>query len=60
MLEGKEEYKEILKFIPGTLEFENQIQLEINRLNQLKITQLENSIASCVRKVGMIILCTYM
>ena len=37
LLEGKEEYKEILKIIPGTLEFDNQIQLEVNRHNQLKI-----------------------
>ena len=60
MLEGKEEYKEILKIIPGTVEFDTQVQFEINRLNQLKITELEKRIANCVRKVGIIILCTYM
>ena len=55
-MEGKEEYKEILKIIPGTVEFDTQVQFEINRLNQLKITQLENRMANYVRKVCIIII----
>ena len=52
-LEGQEEFKEILKIIPGTVEFENKVQAEVNRQNQLKIRQLEQKIDHCVKKVTL-------
>ena len=53
LLEGQEEFKEILKVIPGTLEYETQIQVEINKQNQREIIWLKNQVESLsvVRKV---------
>ena len=55
LLEGREEFKEILKVIPGTLEFDNQVQVEINKQLQLEIIRLKNQVKSLsVRKVCVI------
>ena len=52
LLEGKEDFKDILKVIPGTVEYDNQVQVEINRQNQKEIIRLKNQVASLsVRKV---------
>ena len=51
-LDGQEEYREILEFIPGTVEYVNKVQVEVIRQNQLKIRQLEKLIDICVKQVA--------
>ena len=45
-MEGQEEFQEILKAIPGTREYEFQIQAEIIRQNQIEINRLKNQVAN--------------
>ena len=54
-LDGQEEYREILEFIPGTVEYVNKVQAEVNRQNQLEMRQIKNMIDQCVKKVRICI-----
>ena len=52
-LDGQVEYRDILEFIPGTVEYVNKVQAEVNRQNLLKIRQLEKQVAQMEKQVTL-------
>ena len=51
-LKGQERYREILEVIPGTQEYVNKVQMEVNRQNQMKIRRLEKLVENFVKQVN--------
>ena len=52
-LDGQVEYRDILEFIPGTVEYVNKVQAEVNRQNQYEIRHLKRQVAQMKKQVSL-------